>query len=50
MQTRRENDTPAKIIGRGAGYLIGGIIVLALVALVVAGAWWAVATVWGAVL
>lgn len=54
MQTRRENDatakTPAKIIGRFAGYLIGGIIALALVALVVAGAWWAVTTVWGAVL
>lgn len=50
MQTRRENDTPAKTVGRIAGYLIGGIIALALVALVAAVGWWAVSEVWGTVL
>jgi uncharacterized membrane protein YgaE (UPF0421/DUF939 family) len=50
MQTRRENDSSSKAFGRAIGYIIGGIIALALVALVAAGAWWAVSTVWEAVL
>lgn len=50
MSEKREHDGRSKMFGRAAGYLIGGILVLALVAVVAAGAWWAVTRVWGAVL
>lgn len=45
MQTRR--DSSARSIGRGFGYAIGVIIALTLTAVVAAGAWWIVTTVWG---
>lgn len=42
-----ENGPTARNVGRAIGYLIAAIIVVTLVAVLAAGAWWLVSTVWG---